>query len=304
MKHHHWKHHSKKLILQQTSDYSILQRHLQSKTMTAETASPASSIDTESTDSGPEGGKKVAIEEKPSLLPLQTKNNTCTGILLLKDQKRFFKLNYPDDKNMDGGGHVMTELEIISECSHYLTDSFSELTEFQQSVKTVALKKFTTTSSNSVTDSYKSFDVQFPHVPKLVRARDMVRLVAEYHSEEIFSLQEHFWAKVVSVTVSGKVTAICVSDLTTSQVKRGDYISFTVDRILGVVHGPYWEYKSSFFMEKGKKKLFEENDIKLVESQAGCCRGKAIEALIDSRGALVQAFMSVVANEEEEEEEE
>ena len=54
-------------------------------------------------------------------------------------------------------------------------------------------------------------------------------------------------------------------------------------------------------MEKGKKKLFEENDIKLVESQAGCCRGKAIEALIDSRGALVQAFMSVVSNEEEEE---
>jgi len=101
----------------------------------------------------------MSIEKatKPSILPLQTKDNICTGIILLKDQMQFFKLNYPTDKSTDGGGHVMSELEIISECSHYQLkvgiesssgnhQQFQEWTEFQQSLKPAPLMRFTKTT--------------------------------------------------------------------------------------------------------------------------------------------------------------
>jgi len=118
----------------------------------------------------------------------------------------------------------------------------------------------------------------------------MVRLVPEgehrsSNSGMSLPLQEHFWAKVISVTTLGQVTAICANDLTTTNLRQGDYISFLMACVLGVVHGYHWEYKSSDD-EKKKKKPFQENDIKLLEIQMGCSRGRAIEAVLQSRGDL------------------
>ncbi|CAJ1950682.1 unnamed protein product [Cylindrotheca closterium] len=277
--------------------------------MTIELESPVSTSGSESTDSSSESlefTEEEAITEKSkssSILPLETKDKTCTGILLLKDRMQFFKLNYPTDLTTDGGGHVMSELEIISECSHYQLKGqspFPDLQDFQQGLKKTKLRSFSQISG-TVGDSYTSFDVQFPqaHVdePLLTRARDMVRLVSEGGEHLGLPVQEHFWAKVLSVSSTGQVTAICANDLTTTSLNQGDCITFPMTCVLGVVHGPHWEYKSSHrTLPEGTKKLFEENDIKLVQSQTGGSRSSAIEALLDSRGDLVEACMSMMSD--------
>ncbi|KAL3931866.1 MAG: hypothetical protein SGBAC_011109, partial [Bacillariaceae sp.] len=124
--------------------------------MTVEMKPPVSAATSESMQSSssksPDFAENKVTTEKAkqaSILPLRTNDKkTCTGILLMKDQMQFFKLNYPTDTTIDGGGHVMSELEIISECSQYQLEgqesSFlqEELAEFQQNLKRIKLRSF------------------------------------------------------------------------------------------------------------------------------------------------------------------
>jgi hypothetical protein len=70
-------------------------------------------------------------------------------------------------------------------------------------------------------------------------------------------------------------------------LKQGDFLAFPITCVLGVIHGPNWDYKSN-----ASSKEFEENDIQLVVNHAQCTRTTAIQALVENRDDLAQYVCS------------
>lgn len=240
--------------------------------------------------------RKLEKRKKSFPMPLLTNGNIRTGILLLNEERTFFKLNRPTDSDPSDGGHEMEELEVISECCHYtmLSRSNPLLADFKRLLKKrISLISFDHDDGDDDDDDFDSretsIDVRFPgrYVanprPLLVRSKDSVRVVA-WGQCGYLPFVERFWIRVLSVTSTGIVTGVCVNDLALVNLKRGDFLAFPISSIFGVIHGPSWAYKSN-----GSSKDFGEKDIQHVAEQAGSTRASAIQALVENRGSIAES---------------
>ena len=179
----------------------------------------------------------------------------------------FIKLDDPKGE-LEGPGHVMTDMEFMTECSHYdhatgsiafmylpcmRRDSIAELIneedmEAFQRNHAVGVLSFHDKPEDFTDVEDDHFDEKYPPIVG-VRAGDRVKIVAAglmVMQKGMAPFRERFWVHVTSVTSFGMITGITPNELHGCNIsEETGFLSFDISAVLGVMKGEHWETNKS-----------------------------------------------------------